>query len=248
MKNRQICLCAVLALLLCLVCACAMAEEDFSGIAGEWYTEEISMNITEDGRFTIYWNDVDWTGSLKTDWYTEDGEEYVTYRMVLDQPGLARSEDLELRPSLSYPGKMTFIEGGSHYEFFYNVPVYVMDTEGEDLACYEPYTYIDASHGNEPAITMMFTFLRPVLDVAVMGIFDQTIGSDGELYYNADTIEWWPELDSQNRIVVKRVFDGDLPNLVISFAMEDGTGYDFAVDISGENGELYLWRLLPSMG
>ena len=95
---------------------------------------------------------------------------------------------------------------------------------------------------------MMFTLLRPAADVAVLRMTDQEIDEDGELAYNAETLEWWAELDGQERIVVKHVFEGDLPDLLISFAAEDEVCYNYAVQISGEDGTLFLMPLLPSNG
>ena len=79
-------------------------------------------------------------------------------------------------------------------------------------------------------------------------MFNQEIDEEGNLGYNADALDWWAELDSQERIAVIHVFEGDLPDLSISFLAEDGTRYDFAVQISGADGELELLPLLPSNG
>ena len=241
---------AAILLTLCLAVASALAEEeDYSDIAGEWYTEEVMMTVTEEGRFVLEWNDGDWTGSLEADLRTnEEDEEYTAYRMVLDNPEDSAWENLELVPDIYHPGKMTYYQDGTPLEVFYDVPIYVMDMEGEDLAVYEPYAFIDAANGNEPAVTMMFTFLRPVKDVAVMEMSDQRIDEDGNLGYNGSTLEWWAELDSLERIVVTRVFEGDLPDLSVNFITEDGTGYDFAVQMSGYDGELELLRLAAPNG
>ena len=82
----------------------------------------------------------------------------------------------------------------------------------------------------------MFTFLRPAKDIAVMEMENQHFDEDGNLGYNGVTLEWWPELDSQERIVVTRVFEGDMPDLSIGFIAEDETRYEFAVTISGADG------------
>ena len=68
----------------------------------------------------------------------------------------------------------------------------------------------------------------------------QEFDEDGNLGYNANALGWWAELDSQERIVVKHVFRGDLPELSVSFLAEDGTRYDLAVEISGRSGQLIL--------
>jgi len=241
---------AAILLALCLALASALAEEeDYSEIAGEWYTEEVMMTVTEEGRFVLEWNDGDWTGLLEPDRrINEEDEEYTAYRMILDNPEDSIWESLELVPDLYHPGKLTYYQDGYPLDVFYNVPIYVMDMEGEDLSVYEPYAFIDTANGNEPAVTMMFTFLQPVKDVAVMEMFNQRIDEDGNLGYNGTTLEWWAQLDSLERIVVTRVFEGDLPDLSVNFITEDGTGYDFAVQMSGYDGELELLQLAAPNG
>ena len=79
-------------------------------------------------------------------------------------------------------------------------------------------------------------------------MFDIVSGSVG-VYIN-----YGQENETQLTVLKAGNFLGEMglienyPRSATAVAMEDGTGYDFAVDISGENGELYLWRLLPSMG
>ena len=241
---------AAVLLAVCLAAAPAIAEKADSGeIAGTWYTEEIMMDVTEDGRFVLGWNDGDWTGTLEADpRTTEDGREYTAWRMILEDPDDVAWEDMELVPDPDYPGKMTFCFNGHEGDVFYNVPVCVEEMEDGELAYYEPYALIDNADGEGPAVTVMFTLLRPATDVAVLAMFDQEFDEEGNLGYNADALEWWAELDSQERIVVKHVFQGDLPDLSVSFLAEDGTRYDLAVEISGESGQLILVPLLPSNG
>ena len=141
MKKARIFTAVLLALCLCLAGASALAEEeeDFSEIAGVWYTEEIEMSISEEGRFVLGWNDGDWAGSLeKEPWANGDEPEYTAYRMILDDPEQSMWESLELVPDLSYPGKITYYQDGTPLDAFYNVPVCVTEPEEEELAYYEP--------------------------------------------------------------------------------------------------------------
>ena len=240
----------LLVLALCLAGAPAVADEDdFYDIEGTWYTEEVMMTITEEGRFTIEWFDEDWTGSLETDWrLNEEEEEYAAYVMTLDNPELSMWEENELVSDVYHPGKLTLVQDGTPHEIFWNVPVYVVDMSEEDLDVYEPYAFIDAAKGEEPAVTMMFTFLRPVRDVAVMELENQRFDEEGNFAYNGVSLEWWPELDSQERIVVTRVFEGDMPDLSIGFVTEDEIRYEFAVTISGADGELELMEVPAGEG
>ena len=131
---------------------------------------------------------------------------------------------------------------------FYSAPVRVEDMAGEDLTNYEPYTLIDNSGGEEEAAIFMLTLLRPARDVAVMQMYNQGFDDDGTFGYDGDTLEWWEAVDSRTQIVVRHVFEGDLPELSISFIGEDDTPYNFAVEISGGNGELILTPLEPTNG
>lgn len=249
MKKMKVIAAVLLVLALLLPGAACLAAEDFSDIAGVWYTEEVMMQVAENGRFVLEWNDEDWAGSLKPERRTNEyEEEYTAWRMILDNPGLSMWKDLELVSDVYVSGKVTFVHDGTPGEVFWNVPVYVLDVSGEDLSYYEPYAYIDTANGEEPAITMMFTLLRPATDIGLLQMFDQYLDEEGELCYNGTTIEWWEAMDSQERIVVTHVFEGELPDLCFSFLGEDETRYDFAVDISGGDGQLYLWPLVPSNG
>ena len=250
MKTIRFFTAVLLTLSLLLTGAAALAEEgDFSEIAGVWYTDEIMMEITEDGRFEIGWNDEDWLGSLQAEPRTNDeGEEYTAYRMTLDNPELSIWDTLELATEPYHSGKLTLVHDGTPGDVFYDIPLYVTDLGEEDPADYDPYVLIDEAAGKEPAVLVMFTLLRPATDVAVMHMYDQEIDEDGNLGYNAVTLEWWAELDGQTRIVVKHVFEGDMPDLMITFIAEDGNGYNYAVQLSGEDGSLELWTLQPSNG
>ena len=239
----------ILLAVFCLAGTAAMADGDFSAIAGDWYTDEIMMTVTEEGRFLLGWNDEDWTGTLEEEWRTnEEDEEYPAYRMILDDPELSMADELELIPELYYPGKMGYYQDGSQIMFFYSVPVSVTETDEEELEYYEPYTLIDTAEGEEPAVTMLFTLLRPATDVAVLALHDQEIDGEGNLGFSATVLEAWEELDSQEHIVVTHVFEGDLPELAITFTAEDGTVYELTAEISGADGELILLPMEAGQG
>ena len=241
---------AAILMALCLAVAPALAdEEDFYDVAGVWYSEEIQMEISEDGRFVIGWNDGDWTGSLDPEWRTnEDGDEYVAYRLVLDNPEDSAWE-VELVTDIYHPGRILYVQDGTPIEYYWKTPVSVVEiTDEEELDYYPQYAYVDAAEGEEPAVMMMFTFLRPARNIAVMKLFDQEFDEEGNFGYSADTLEWWEEMDSQERIVVTYVFEGDLPELSLSFQSDDGEWYNLAVEISGADGVLDFSELDLSNG
>ena len=238
--------------------ACAgMAEDEITvetilpEIAGTWYEDEIMMEISSDGRFTIGWNDGDWTGKLEPEVRVdEEYGEYFAFPITLDDPDMTSWEDLVLVLDLLCPGRLVLLREDNPIDSFYNVPVYVKDMAQEDLSYYEPYILVDGEKNDEEemAVTMMFTLLRPAKDIALMKMFNQAFDEDGNLGYDGDTIEWWAELDSRTQIVYTHVFEGDYPDLSFSFIGEDEIPYNFAVEISGESGDLILTPLLPSNG
>ena len=224
-------------------------EGAFSAIAGDWYEDEIMMSISNTGRFVVGWNDGDWTGTLEAEQITNtEGEEITAYRMISDDPKANSWENPELVPDIYYPGKLTLTRDGTPVDTFFNAPVRVEDMAGEDLANYEPYTLIDNTGGEDGAAIFMLTLLRPARDVAVMQMYNQGFDDEGTFGYDGDTLEWWAAVDSRTQIVVKHMFEGDLPELSISFIAEDDTSYNFAVEISGGNGEMILTPLEPLNG
>ena len=224
-------------------------EGAFSAIAGDWYEDEIMMNISNTGRFVVGWNDGDWTGTLEAEQITNtEGEEITAYRMISDDPKANSWENPELVPDIYYPGKLTLTRDGTPVDTFFNAPIRIEDMAGEDLANYEPYTLIDNTGGEDGAAIFMLTLLRPARDVAVMQMYNQGFDDEGTFGYDGDTLEWWAAVDSRTQIVVKHMFEGDLPELSISFIAEDDTSYNFAVEISGGNGEMILTPLEPLNG
>ena len=64
----------------------------------------------------------------------------------------------------------------------------------------------------------MLTLLRPARDVAVMQMYDPgDLTTKEPSDTTGDTLEWWAAVDSRTQIVVKHMFEGDLPELSISF-------------------------------
>ena len=237
------------AVMLCMALAgTAWAEDGDEGIfsygTGVWYGESAHSVLTvTPGRFEMVWTDTVWTGTLSAEWEEdEDGEEIVVYTMTPDGEAGAELESAILLPDLYHPGKMTYIENGTAAEVFHDSPVFVEDVSGQNLSAYEPYGMLDAANGKEPAITMMFMFLAPVTDFEVMGLSNVEVSEEGELIYDGQILEIVDACAPGDRFAVTRVFEGDLPNLAISFVDEEGKGRTYTVQISGADGELILWE------
>lgn len=229
---------AMALLMLCLAGMTAGAEAEGIGIAGKWYTEEIMMTVTEEGRFNLEWFDGDWTGTLEEEWrLNEEGEEVPVYRLMLDNPELANGEETELVGNPYHPGELTYYQDGNPRETFWNVPAYVMEMDEEDPEVYAPYFTVDAADGEEPQVMLMITLLRPATDISVMKMFDQEIDEDGMLAYSAEPLMQWEALDSRERILVTDVVEGDLPDLMLAFTDEEGISWCYMVQFSGADGK-----------
>ena len=241
------------ALLLALLLAWTLAPAegaDFAALSGEWYTDEISMTLTEDGRFTLGWNDGDWTGTLAPEaWTDEEGEELTAYRLKLEEPKETMWDELMLVPDFYHAGKLTLYRDGTPGDVFWNVPVCVVEIDAEELEYEEPVARIDTTGGEELPTALVVTFLRPVRDAAIMKMYDQEINEEGVLCYNGTTLEWWEFLDSRSSVAITHIFEGDMPELSVSFiGAEDEISYHFAIQLSGADGQPELIPLPASEG
>ena len=89
---------------------------------------------------------------------------------------------------------------------------------------------------DEDAAWILFTARRPVSDFQVLAL---DMNEDYE--FEAETVSSLGELTPDAPLRVSLSFYGDIPNNGISFVDEDGTLCRYAVDMSGEDGSLYLW-------
>lgn len=86
---------------------------------------------------------------------------------------------------------------------------------------------------------VVFTARRPVKDFQVLDL-EMSEESD-EMAFLTTTLYTQDELTPNAPLRVSLTFWGDIPNNGISFVDEDGTLHRYAVDMSGEDGSLYLW-------
>ncbi len=84
---------------------------------------------------------------------------------------------------------------------------------------------------------VILTALKPVTDVKLL-----------RLDWEDFAVSWEEDaplgsIDARQSILVTLAFIGDLPNNGIAYTDEAGTVHAYALDISGEDGELYFWSL-----
>ena len=90
---------------------------------------------------------------------------------------------------------------------------------------------------DEYSTWVLFTARRPVSDFQVLALeMNEDFEFDAKSVYSLGT------LTPGAPVRVSLAFYGDIPNNGISFTDEDGTLCRYAVDMSGEDGSLYLWE------
>ena len=89
---------------------------------------------------------------------------------------------------------------------------------------------------DEYATWILFIARRPVSDFQVLAL-----EMNEEYDFDAQTVYSLGTLTPGTPVRVSLTFYGDIPNNGISFVDGDGTFHRYAVDMSGEDGSLYLW-------
>ena len=89
---------------------------------------------------------------------------------------------------------------------------------------------------DEYSTWVLFSASRPVSDFKVLAL-----DMNDEFEFEAEPVYSLGTLTPGAPVRVSLAFYGDIPNNGISFVDEDGTLCRYAVDMSGEDGSLYLW-------
>ena len=93
----------------------------------------------------------------------------------------------------------------------------------------------------EPSIHVVFTTDRTVRNVQVLSLMMQDFDeSTGKPVYDVTTVKTIDTLTPEMPLLVTTVFYGDLPNNGIAYTDFDGTEHRFSVEMSGEDGTLFL--------
>ena len=89
---------------------------------------------------------------------------------------------------------------------------------------------------DEYSTWVFFTFRRPVTDFQVLAL-----EMNDEYEFDTQAVCSLGTMTPDTPLTVSLSFYGDMPNNGVSFVDEDGTLCRYAVDMSGEDGSLYLW-------
>lgn len=89
---------------------------------------------------------------------------------------------------------------------------------------------------------IVFTTDAAVRDFKVLALSDGDFGADEKMHFTTKVLYAQPRLTPDRPLVLTTVFYGLIPNNGISYVDKDGVTHTFAVDMSGEDGSLYLWE------
>ncbi len=93
---------------------------------------------------------------------------------------------------------------------------------------------------DEYSVWVTFTARRPVTDFQVLDLEMAYDEANDSFTFNAETLYAQEALTPDSPVRVRLAFYGDIPNNGVSFVDEDGSLCRYAVDMSGEDGTLYL--------
>lgn len=96
--------------------------------------------------------------------------------------------------------------------------------------------------GEESQVRVLFTASAAVTDFKVLSLTCEDIDENGNISFSVQERYSQPEFTPDCPLIVGMEFFGSIPNNGISYVDTDGVEKRFAVDMSGEDGSLYLWE------
>ena len=104
-----------------------------------------------------------------------------------------------------------------------------------------PYYLFTASTESEAA-GVLITPLAVLRDFEFLAINYQDLG-DGSAHFDTEILFTQQELTPETSLLVLTTFNGDIPNNGFAYVDETGARHVFALDISGENGDLISYEI-----
>ena len=93
-----------------------------------------------------------------------------------------------------------------------------------------------------PQTKIIFSTNATVRNFNVLALTNGDVDEDGDMTFDVEELYTLDRLTADRPLVVSTTFYGLIPNNGISYVDETGTTRFFAVDMSGEDGSLYLWE------
>lgn len=153
----------------------------------------------------------------------------VLFRVTTDDAG--RITDLERPEYLSYG---LYLQPGQRY----SETVRVLDAD-QDMAGITAFDGFTAVEG-DPAVRAMFLADVAVRDFKFLSLELQDVTEDGKPKFGVKELYSQKELTPERPLVVTLVFYGDSPSYGISYVDTDGEIRNYALNMSGMDGSLFL--------
>ncbi len=103
---------------------------------------------------------------------------------------------------------------------------------------YETFTAVES-----PQTRIMLSTNATVRDFKVLALTNGDVDEEGNMHFDVQELYTLDRLTADRPLVVSTTFYGLIPNNGISYMDETGATRTFAVDMSGEDGSLYLWEI-----
>lgn len=94
-----------------------------------------------------------------------------------------------------------------------------------------------------PQTKIILSTNATVRDFKVLALTNGDVDEDGNMTFDVEELYTLDRLTADRPLVVSTTFYGLIPNNGISYLDETGVTRTFAVDMSGEDGSLYLWEI-----
>ncbi|MBQ7543137.1 MAG: hypothetical protein IJT44_12690 [Clostridia bacterium] len=112
----------------------------------------------------------------------------------------------------------------------------------EDGMPSEPYDTCVAETG-EMQTQLVFTTDATVRDFCVLALTEPDFDDNGQIHFKTSVVYRQDRLTPDRPLVVTTVFFGDIPNNGVSYVDKDGVTRTFSVDMSGEDGSVFLTEI-----
>ncbi len=225
--------------------------QDFSEIEGVWREEDGSgvLTVYENGGFVLSDSSGDYFGFLV---YSEEeglwvsGPHYDMYEENNEQ--LFGSACLI--PESDDPDMLAYVIGGGAVRYVREIPesgsnelswVYVEWGDNDQATFMQSDEVV--VNTDEPQAKLLFFTYGDVRDFRFLSLTAGEVSEEGEITFYYEVLYERERLEPGLALYVTTCFYGDIPNNGISFVDDMGRERFFAVDISGEDGSVYLWEL-----
>ena len=92
------------------------------------------------------------------------------------------------------------------------------------------------------AMSIMFTANNPVSDFKIVSLQYEDVKEDGTPVFLTEDVYTYGELTTEQSLLVKLSFPGDMPNYGVSYTDSSGTEKHYALQQSGKDGSLVMFE------